>query len=314
MTDGNQSALWLIADIDGANVRLGLATPSANPRIHEVRHYSTSASSTATGCFQQYAKDVGINLYGVNCAIAISGAVKGDVVRIARCNWIISVSGLTILFGTAPIILNDSVAKAWACIDLKSTEFRAISGSDSPALNQKGCWVSINFGDGVGAAGFVSYGHDHFELIDTECGHVGFAPENENEAALAQIVRRGSDRVSWEQILAPSADDVAWKDPRLSIAASDIAVFRAGLLGAFCGDVALALAGWSGTFLHGARAKLVLQPGCTTAFNQRFEAKTAFKSELRAMPRWLVMSDTVNLNGAARCLAARHFSSAGATR
>jgi glucokinase len=304
MTDessaGNQ---WVIVDIDGADVSMALVVPSSKPRLSQIRRYRSDDFPTATGCFQQYAQDVGINLFGRKCAVAVSGAVTGDTLRLSRCKWIISVSGLGHLFGSPPVMLNDSVAKAWACFDLKPHECRSLSSRELPTFDRIGRWISINAALGIGAASLTTDKRNQLTLSDSEFGHIGFSPDGEKETILVAILNRGRYRVSWEQVLALETNDPVWSDAKLAIAPRDVAAFRAGLFGAFCGDVALGLAGWAGMFIHGERMRFIAQPECSAAFNKRFEAKGTYTTTICAIPRWFVTPENVCLNGAAHCLA-----------
>ena len=292
---------WLLADVDGETVTFALATPGSPPRIHGVRRYKTAAFHTATDAFMQYAAESAIQLEGRVCALVVSGPVHGDTIRLARCPWIISCSGLAHILGAQPLPVNDSAVKSWANLH-RIADHRLVGGSGTTDFDAPGRWVTINFATGVGGSLMVRRKGERLQNIDGEIGHIGFSPRGERETALHQALlalQRGS---SWEMALFAKPGDAAWTKAGLPDRREEIDMMRAAMLGRFAADLVLAMGGWDGVFLHGRSRELLSQPRCLTEFNTAFEGAVMYRNEVRRTPRWIVAVDQSNLVGAAHML------------
>ena len=298
---------WLLIDIDGADVQFARCSSAMPTAFTGKRSYSSRAFATATDCLLRYAADEDIALSGLTVAMVMSGPVTGDTVRIARCPWI-SIRGIGYLTRGDPVALNDSVAKAWANFHHSSLSHRLVGGAATalppgPALETKR-YVVINFRVGVGAAIF-STGPDASFHVESEMGHMSFAPENAVERALAAVLERRHAPVGWEAALLCAAMDPTWRDTPLAGDTRAIGLARAGMLGAFCGHAVLAGCTWGGALVHGNGRELLASAEAMAAFNTRFEARAGQTTTMRSVPRWTVTIEQENLVGAALYLKAR---------
>ena len=289
---------WLLVSIDGEDAEFAMAKPGPEPALTHNRRYKTRDYATAIDMFQHYAQDADIVLNGLTCGLVVSGAVLADSVRIARCPWILSRSGLGYVLGRPPVTVNDSAVKSWANIGHSPRTHRSLSSAQTPDFNKPGRWATVMMNGGLGASALIRSQGGRPVLVDTEIGHVGFAPHNKQEQALAEILQGYRGGTSWEMALHAHEDTALWSRASLSTDPRDIAAMRAAMLGSFAGDVVLAMGSWDGLFLHCAPRTLENET-LVQAFNSRFEEKTAYKTQVRATPRWIVTMPEANLQGAA---------------
>ena len=155
----------------------------------------------------------------------------------------------------------------------------------------------------------------------TEGGHIGFAPSDDEEAAVLNVLRKQFGRVSVERILSgPGLESVYRALEQLGgrepapLAASQIVAHANGndagcraaftmfcsILGAVAGDLALAHGARGGVYLAGGvlqknEAFLVQSP-----FRARFEDKGRLSPYVAAIPTKLIVQPDAALLGAAR--------------
>ncbi|MGB3723411.1 MAG: glucokinase [Pacificimonas sp.] len=292
---------WLLAAIDGQEIRLAMAKPGPTPRLDRQRDYPTRQFVTATDAFQKYGEEVGVDIADRTVALVVSGPVVGDSIRIQRCPWILSLTGLRYVFGKPPLAVNDSAVKSWANLAHTAQSHTSLSAPALPDFTRNGRWATITLQNGLGASLLVRAEGQRMMMVDSEIGHIGFAPHGPEEVALAEAIAKQKGGTSWELALFAHEDRDLWRAAGLPGDPEGTDVARAAMVGSFAGDVVLATGGWSGMFLHCARSVLA-RPAALAAFNKRFEAKTAYKMEIRRTPRWRADMPAANLTGAALML------------
>ena len=297
---------WVLIDIDGEDVHCATCKPHDPMTLENYRAYRAGDFPTGTDCFMEYARDVGVPLQQRKSAIVASGAIGADSIRIARSRWIISRSGIELLFGAKPVFINDSVAKAWVNFASGGGEARPIGSDRQPDLTRAGRIVALNYSAGLGAGVLHLSDTGSAHVADTECGHVGFAPQSDIEQEVARQLGRVQPRVTYERMLQVERDDPLWSQLSRGVEPRERDEIRAAVLGAFAGDLVLVYTAWSGVFLAGDRCDFLADPGLAAIFNARFEDKGAFRTNVRAVPRWLAPKSPNNLLGAARMLAGSH--------
>jgi glucokinase len=161
-------------------------------------------------------------------------------------------------------------------------------------------------------------GDETYRVIETEGGHIDFAPHDSFEDGLLVRLRKKFGRVSIERVLSgsglqeicaalPGPEPAHRADPALwaaAIAGADEERARAGLkkfclcLGGAAGDIAL---------VHGADA-VVLAGGLTPriesmlaefGFAERFLAKGRYRDMMANIPVWMISHPQPGLFGAA---------------
>src|SRR5205085_6619357 len=91
---------WLL--IEGSKegvLRFAAVAPSARPRVEQVLEIPIAALPTFTDALQQFERESGISLHGLDCAIAMAGAASGEMLSMVRSRWTITRNGLAAVFG-----------------------------------------------------------------------------------------------------------------------------------------------------------------------------------------------------------------------
>ena len=97
-------------------------------------------------------------------------------------------------------LINDFQAIGYGIDCLESNSFSCIQDGD---IADKANRAIIGAGTGLGQA-FMTYDHNGYRVHATEGGHVEFAPNNDEEAALLAFLQRDYAHVSYERILSGS--------------------------------------------------------------------------------------------------------------
>ncbi len=295
----------VLIDIDGVRASFALTVPGRSDALGLIKEYRTADFPTATDCVMRFAQDAGIILEGMDCAVAVSGALNGDSVRIARCPWIISMTGFRYLFQKPVHFLNDSAALLWAATHVGASSHHPLGPYPLPDFSKGGKWLGINFQSGLGAALLIGRSGSALQHLETEAGHVAFAPVGTAELTLHRNLERIKSPVSWERALFVAADDPAWRDTPVAENPRLVTTHRAEMLGSFVGDMILATGAWDGVLLFGGAVPIVQSAGNLALFDKRVEQRANFQFQLRKVPRWAVNLPNVNLVGASRFLAHR---------
>jgi len=224
-------------------------------------------------------------------------------------------------------LLNDFGAVAWSVPGLSANEQIALHGDDA-AL--RGPVTVIGPGTGLGVALMVGQDSD-WQVVETEGGHVSFAPLGDEELAIARWFTARFGRVSNERLLCGSglshidavlrgAVDHATgqhqtlREPSDIVTAAleghDLAARRTlarfcAVLGSVAGDAAL---------IHGARTVMIaggIVPRFvpflrSSAFRERFLAKGRFAAYLESVNIRVITHSGPGLLGAAVALRAQH--------
>ena len=223
------------------------------------------------------------------------------------------------------MIVNDLGAVAYAVATLPDEDFRHVCGPDRP-LPKEGVTSIVGPGTGLGVAALLRK-TDHYEVIETEGGHIDFAPLDSLEDKILMQLRRNFRRVSVERVvagqglpnlyeaLAAIEDlDVTIHDEKqlwvAALAGSDslasAALDRLCLsLGAVAGDLALAQGANSVVIAGGVGLRLAdYLP--RSGFRDRFIAKGRFERRMDEMPVKLITHPQPGLFGAAAAFAREH--------
>lgn len=299
---GESAQQRVLIDIDGARASFALTVPGRSGTYSLLKEYKTADFPTATDCVMRFAQDAGIVLEGMDCAVAVSGALSGDAIRIARCPWIISVTGFGYLFKKPVHFLNDSAAMLWAATHVGSASHRSLGPYPLPDFSKGGKWLGINYQSGLGAALLVGSSGSVLQHVETEAGHTAFSAIGDVEQKLSSNLERVKWPASWERALFANADDPAWRDTAVFNDPKSLPIHRAEMLGSFVGDTILATGSWDGVLLFGNAVSLLSTPTNLSAFDKRLESRANFQLQLRKVPRWAVNMLNINLVGAGRFL------------
>jgi glucokinase len=256
-------------------------------------------------------------------AIAFAGPIGGELLKLTNNPWVIRPSLIKQRLDVDRyVVVNDFGAVGYAVATLPDDQFRHICGPDRP-LPSEGVISIVGPGTGLGVAALLRTG-DHYEVIETEGGHVDFAPLDGLEDRILAELRRNFRRVSVERIAsgrglwnlyealgAINGLDLQFHDDKqlwaaalngsdgLALAALDRLCLT---LGAVAGDMALAQ-GATGVVIAGGVGLRIADYLPQSGFRDRFIAKGRFERRMDEMPVRLITYPQPGLFGAAAAFA-----------
>ncbi|MCM8730269.1 glucokinase [Hephaestia sp. GCM10023244] len=258
--------------------------------------------------------------------IAVASPINDDLIRLTNNPWIIRPALITERLDVDQwVLINDFGAVGHAVAQLPDDEFIHLCGPDAP-LPRHGAITVCGPGTGLGVAQ-VFRTKDRYHVIETEGGHMDFAPLDAIEDAIVKRLRATYTRVSAERICAGPGivpiyetlaalehksierhdDKTLWnmalagKDA-LAVAALDRFCLA---LGAVAGDLALAH-GPRGVVIAGGLGLRLKDHLLNSGFGQRFAAKGRFQGLMNSIPVKLITHSQPGLLGAAAAFAQEH--------
>lgn len=319
------ASLALVADIGGTNARFALADVSLPaPLLSDtIRQLLVTDFPSLVHAAQHYLGAIG-NLAGQpgTGVFAVAGRVDGDEARITNHPWLISRRATAEALGFQHFhLVNDFTAQAMA-VQLLTDDDLAVIGdiarcqSTAPSRT----YAVIGPGTGLGVSGLLV--RDGIATaLETEGGHVSFAPSNPEELEILRELSQDFGRVSDERLLsggglvnihralsrlAGTAVPTALRPQDITERArqGDAGCARAvevfcAVFGAIAGDLVLTLGAWDGVFLSGGLVPKLLDSLQRSQFRQRFKAKGRFSSALEKVPTIAVTHPHAGLLGAA---------------
>ena len=303
MASAQAASPWLLVEASSQGVlRFATAEPSARPRLADIYELNIDGVPTFTDALQSYEREKGIHLRGMQCAMAIAGASSGEAISLVRSRWTISRGGLAAFFGTEPVILNDVAARAWATRS-RTGMVELLRGSGTLSFDRPGRYGMVMVEEGVGAA-IVDVGRDgSVQVLETEAGHMDFAPATDREDALLRALRSGGVAVGWERLLMLDRLDPLWSSACPDVVEAERPRILAAMLGRFSVNLMHAFGAWQGIMLTGSRATRMLQSDARIQFSAPFSTRRNFSRLVSAAPVWRVDQHEAVLTGAAERLA-----------
>ncbi|NGY06805.1 glucokinase [Solimonas terrae] len=315
---------FLVADIGGTNARFAIADADGQgrPTLAAIRELRASEYPTLAAAAGDYLASLGTERPRTG-VFAVASPVTSDAIRFTNSPWSFSVRALqTELALEALVLINDFAAVAHAVANLRRDDVRAI-GVDTTTLagdGGDGHYVVLGPGTGLGVGALARRGGVSI-VIETEGGHVGFAPGNAYELKLLEALWRDHPRISAERLLSgqgllnlyravcavdgePASVDTPEQISRQAAAAPESACGRSvalfcELLGAFAGDAVLMHGAWGGVYLAGGITQKLLPWIERGGFRGRFESKGRFETLMKRVPVLAITHPQPGLLGAA---------------
>ena len=313
-----------VADVGGTHARFAIAEVEAGRvvRLGEPVTLKTAEYASFQTAWQEFGRQSGEPLPDA-LGMAFAGPVGGEVLKLTNNPWVIRPDLMQDKLGVKDQkIVNDFGAVAHAVAQFSEENFEPLRGPEGP-LPAEGIASIIGPGTGLGVSQLLKSA-DNYHVIETEGGHVDFAPLDSLEDKILDYLRRSFRRVSVERLAsgpglvnihnalaAIEGKAVHHPDEKaLWAAAMEGSDFLAAaaldrfflVLGAVAGDLALA---------HGANA-VVIAGGLgyrlkdrfgTSGFGDRFIAKGRFERRMEAIPVRLITHPQPGLYGAAAAFA-----------
>lgn len=314
-------------DIGGTNVRFAIAEIAEGRVISlgETSMLRTADHASLQTAWEAFAASLDRPLPRA-AAIAVASPIGGDVIKLTNNPWIIRPALVKERLQVDEFVLiNDFGAIGHASAQLPDNNFLHLCGPDVP-FAKNGILTVCGPGTGLGVAQILC-ARDGYNVIETEGGHIDFAPLDAIEDALLARLRKTYNRVSTERIVAgpaivaiyemlaeiegravPRLDDKAiWLmalegNDSLALAALDRFCLS---LGAVAGDLALAQ-GAKGVIIAGGLGLRLKNHLVHSGFSERFAAKGRFRTMMEAIPVKLITHPQPGLFGAAAAFAQEH--------
>ena len=313
-----------VADVGGTHARFALVGIDGGRVVSlgEPVTLKTAEFASFRTAWEEFGRQVGQALPKA-LGIAFAGPVGGELLKLTNNPWVIRPALMEEKLGVERfVIVNDFGAVAHAVGQLPGDQFAHLCGPDEP-FPTAGVTTVVGPGTGLGVAQLLRV-HGSYHVIETEGGHVDFAPLDSLEDKILAHLRRNFRRVSVERVVAGSGlvniyqalaaiegvaivqqdDKALWAlalDGGDALAAAALDRFCL-CLGAVAGDLALA---------HGANA-VVIAGGLglrikdqlpRSGFADRFIAKGRFERRMEAIPVKLITHPQPGLYGAAAAFA-----------
>jgi glucokinase len=315
-----------VADVGGTHARFALAGIEERRVVSlgEPVTLKTSEHGSFQLAWQEFCRRSGE--HPNELAIAFAGPVGGELLKLTNNPWVIRPALIKERLGVDRYtIVNDFGAVAYAVATLGDEHFQHLCGPEQP-LPGRGVTSVVGPGTGLGVAALLKKS-DGYDVIETEGGHIDFAPLDVLEDRILVELRRNFRRVSIERIasgrglwnvyealgaieglsLTIHDERELWK---AALAGSDslanAALDRVCLtLGAVAGDIALAQGAGAVVIAGGVGLRLAdYLP--RSGFRDRFIAKGRFERRMDEMPVKLITHPQPGLIGAAAAFAKEH--------
>ena len=315
-----------VADVGGTHARFALAQIEGGRVVSlgEPVTLKTSEHGSFQLAWQEFCRRSGEQ--PEELAIAFAGPVGGELLKLTNNPWVIRPALIKERLGVDRYtIVNDFGAVAHAVATLGDEHFQHLCGPEQP-LPAQGVTSVVGPGTGLGVAALLRKS-DGYDVIETEGGHVDFAPLDVLEDRILVELRRSFRRVSIERIasgrglwnvyealgaieglsLTIHDEKELWK---AALAGSDslanAALDRVCLtLGAVAGDIALAQ-GAAAVVIAGGVGLRLADYLPRSGFRDRFIAKGRFERRMDEMPVKLITHPQPGLIGAAAAFAKEH--------
>jgi glucokinase len=311
----------LIADIGGTYARFALETAlgrfehSASLRCADHTDFFAAVRVYLSTLAKHHARTV------KHAAVAIANPVEGDSVRMTNYHWQFSIEEMRqrLALNTL-VVVNDFTALAMAVPQLKAAERRPVGGGLPRDLSVVGV---LGAGTGLGVSGLIP-SDGGWVALGTEGGHTNFAPRDEREMGILRHATKKFGHVSFERLLSGPgielihralADMKGNKDkpllaPEITRRALDgsdklcvesLEVFCL-LMGTAAANLAVTLGATGGIYIGGGIVPRLGAAFDASGFRARFEDKGRFSDYVKAIPTYVITSESATFIGASAIL------------
>ncbi len=302
-------------DVGGTKALLGIAEGTARqPHFVFRRRYACAEFAGFDDLFARFRGDADAHAADIaGACLAVAGPIDdgGLSAKITNLPWTVDAAACGAAFGLAACTLaNDFAAAAAGIAAVAPGDLVTLQAGD-PRVD--GVRLVVGACTGLGMAILVPQG-DGFVVLPGEGGHVGFSPQDDDQARILAALRPVYGRVTTERVVsgpglatihrvlaAEEADPAAIADRALAgepAARRSVDAFVAAY-GAYAGDMALAVMARGGVFLAGGIAAKILPLMRSGVFTAAFDAKAGHAALAARMPVHVVTDADLGLKGAA---------------
>jgi len=321
--EGQNDFPRLLADIGGTNARFALEQAnglmdavsvfphSSFPSIaHLVRSYLSQPKAIAAG-----AKRVR------HAAFAMANPVSGDWVQMTNAARSFSIESFRREFDFDTfLVVNDFTALAMRIPRLAKDQMQQVGGG---VANPYGPIGLLGAGTGLGVSGLIPTS-DGWIPLETEGGHVSFAPANERELEILRFAWKEYPHVSAERLLSGMGMELLYRavanlsgvmtDPihageiaRRALAfecpiCGEVLELFCEMLGTVAANLALTLGAKGGIYIGGGIVPRLGDRFVQSGFRMRFEQKGRFSEYLSVIPTYVITAENPALLGVSALL------------
>lgn len=295
----------ICGDIGGTKVLLALVDASGDIRAQ--CRFASADFASFEDLLAAYLAQIDTAIAGGCLAVAGPVADDGRSAKITNLPWIIDCATLEARLGLGPLrLINDFAGVAWGVAAAAPEQLITLQAGEPAPTGVK---LVIGAGTGLGMA--ILSGK---QILPSEGGHVGFAPQDELQARIAAALLREHGRVTAERVVSGPGLAAVHRvlagellDPA-AIAARALAGEAVALrsvdaffsaYGAFAGDMAMAVMARGGVYLAGGVTQRLLPLLAQSGFLAAFNAKAEHAELVRSMPVWVTADPEIGLRGAA---------------
>ncbi len=313
----HNSFFAIVADVGGTHVRFG-ALPQRGVQLQCIEAFNCSDFAQLDDAIQHYLTRLAQQLPGscqprVVC-LALPGDTQNDPVQLVNAPWNAHIARLSMSLGCKVLAINDFSAQGYAIAGFEGADLQwlrppthAVTG-----LNR----AIIGPGTGLGVAALLPGG----QVVESEGGHIGFAPQNREQQQLLQVLWQLYPRVSVERLISGPGLATLYRCLGLiegqerqlqpeqiteQALAGDSRCLAAlelftQIFGNVAGDLALTMGAKGGVYLSGGLLAGMGQLFDSGSFLENFDNKGRYRDYCHAMPVARVLSPQPGLLGAAR--------------
>lgn len=312
----------LAGDIGGTHTRLALAqVDGVSVRIEKVDRFLNAGRAGVDALLADFlAQSPPVDA----CCLAVAGPTDGYSAQFTNLPWRIEASSLSQRFGAPFRLVNDFAAVGWGLNALREDDVALLQAGVPLASAPR---LALGAGTGLGVTLCVARDGLH-QPLDSEGGHIGFAPTDAEQDRLLAFLREEHGRVSVERLLSGpgvvslyrfrlreagrrEADNELLADPQAASAISKAGLAQsdgeaahalrlfARIYGQVAGDLALLARAEAGVYLAGGIAPQLLGLLQGGEFLAGFQAKGRFSDWMERVPARVILDPDVGLKGAA---------------
>ncbi|MES2935652.1 MAG: glucokinase [Pseudomonadota bacterium] len=303
----------LLADVGGTNARFCLEV--AQGQIVAVSVLPCNQYLNLVDAIRAYLNESQVQaqmavLQVRHAAIAIANPVNGDYIKMTNHHWEFSIDAVrdALNFETL-LVVNDFTALAMSLPHLAVDQKRQVGRGES----RPNCAIGLlGAGTGLGVSGIIPAG-GHWNALNSEGGHVTFAPSDEREIAILRFAWNEFEHVSAERLLSGAGLELIYRAlldragmPPSPLAAPEIsrrALARecpicdetiesfCGVLGNVAGNIAVTLGTLGGIYIGGGIVPRLGGRFEKSIFRKRFETKGRFTNYLAQIPTFVITAE-----------------------
>ncbi|WP_174297653.1 glucokinase [Sphingomonas bacterium] len=315
------------ADIGGTHARFAIATIDGGrvAGLADQRVLKTADHASLQTAWEAYGDMIGRPLPRA-AAIAVASPVGGEIIKLTNNPWVIQPATLCERLSIDDhVLINDFGAVGHAVAQARADDFEHLCGPDVP-LPDLGVITICGPGTGLGVAQLLRTASG-YHVVETEGGHIDFAPHDPIEDTLVARLRKVFNRVSAERVCAGPGiigiyESLAALENRAKPELTDKDIWSAALdggdslalaaldrfclaLGSVAGDLALAQ-GARAVVIAGGLGYRLKQRLPLSGFADRFAAKGRFQQMMASLPVKVITLAEPGLFGAAAAFAQIH--------